>query len=250
MRKTTWTWCRETAPFSALAEPSTPAAFVVEQVTDKDFAIPKDAGFQYNPVDGEPIEVTRATLATTDFASIPRFMSWLVSRHGRHTPAALVHDRLIVDGMPFQDRQRADRCFVDMMDSLQVPPVLSRVMYSAVSLATRLHGPALAKAGIVSWAVTAAAGIAMLVAGIISATPWMIAVSLVLPLVAALFWGRQFNAGAVASYALPVVALPAVSALVGYWLYWIIETGIRLIREQFRHNADSELTTPIGYQGR
>jgi hypothetical protein len=250
MRKSTWRWCRETAPFSALGDPSTPAAFVVEQITDKDFAIAKDAGFQYNPVDGPPIEVTRATLAKTDFASIPRFMSWLVSRHGRHTPAALVHDRLVVDGMPFEERQRADRCFVDMLDSLQVPPVLSRVMWSAVSLATRLKGPVLAKAGIVAWAVTAAAGIAMLATGLAAVTPWMIALSFVLPLVGSLLWGRQFTAGVVAGYALPVVAVPAVSALVGYWLYWVIETAARLVRQQFRHNADRELTTPIGYQGR
>jgi hypothetical protein len=246
-----WTWCKETVPFSALKEANQPAAFVVEQVSDKDFAIPMGAGFQYNPSDGsQPILVTRTTLETTDFASIPRYMSWLVSRHGRHTPAALVHDRLVVDKMPFEQRKRADRCFLVMLDSLQVPPVLSRVMWAAVSLATRLHGPAVAKAGMAAWAVTAVAGIATFVAGLVTATPWMIVLALLLPLVASLFWGRQFAAGVIAGYALPVVAVPAIGSLLGYWLYWLIETTVRLVRQRLRHNAGTELTSPIGYQGR
>ena len=49
-------------------------------------------------------------------------MSWFVSRYGRHTPAALVHDELVTDGMEFEARKRADRVFLQMLDDLDVPP--------------------------------------------------------------------------------------------------------------------------------
>jgi hypothetical protein len=177
-------------------------------------------------------------------------MSWLVSRHGRHTPAALVHDQLVKDGISFEERQRADRCFVEMMDATQVPFVLSRVMGTAVSLATRWRGPLLAKVGIVLWGLLAGVGIAALIVGLITLTPWLIALSFLLPALGGLLWGRQFVAGVVGGYALPVIAAPAVAALLGYWVYWMIEMAVRGIRSLFHHNADKELPTPIGYQGR
>ena len=177
MRRAMWEWGKQTAPFSALDDATKPAAFVVEQISDKEFAIPMDLGFRYNPPEQDYITVTRKTLPSTDFASIPRYMAWLVSRHGRHTPAALVHDQLVKDGITFEERQRADRCFVEMMDELQVPFVLSRVMGTAVSLATRWRGPMLAKVGVVLWGVLAAVGIAALVVGLATMTPWLIALS-------------------------------------------------------------------------
>src|SRR5215213_7385289 len=100
-----WTWVTDTAPFSQLDDVQVPASFVVEQITDKEFRIPAGLGFQYNPShDGAVIRVTPESLPTTDFASIPRYMAWFVSRHGRHTPAAFVHDQLVTPGMPFEDR--------------------------------------------------------------------------------------------------------------------------------------------------
>jgi len=250
MRRAMWEWGKQTAPFSALDDATKPAAFVVEQISDKEFAIPMDLGFRYNPPEQDYITVTRKTLPSTDFASIPRYMAWLVSRHGRHTPAALVHDQLVKDGITFEERQRADRCFVEMMDELQVPFVLSRVMGTAVSLATRWRGPMLAKIGVVLWGVLAAVGIAALVVGLATMTPWLIALSLVLPVVGGLLWGRQFVSGVIGGYALPVVGGPAIAALLGYWVYWVIEMAVRGIRSLFHHDTDKELATPIGYQGR
>ena len=250
MRPTPWAWREDTAPFSTLDRPDWPAAFVVEQVTDKDFTIPSEAGFQYNSPTGRTISVTGATLPNTDFTSIPRYISWLVSRHGRHTPAALVHDQLVVRDMSFAKRQDADRCFVEMMDALQVAPVLSRVMWAAACLATRWSGPLRAKLGVVAWGLTAAAGIATLVVGIVTATVWIVVVALLLPLVGALFWGRQFTAGVVGGYALPVIAIPTLAAVVGYSAYWLVETAVRLVRRLRHPKADVELAAPIGFQGR
>ena len=250
MSKVPWRWLDHTEPFSAIGEVRKPAHFVVEQISDKDFRLPAGTGFQYNP-DGEaPITVTPTTLPSTDFASIPRYMSWLVSRYGRHTPAALVHDRLVVDGMPFEDRKHADRRFLTMMDDLDVPPVLSRVMWSAVTLATRLGGPAAVRTGMVAWGAAALAGIGLLTDGIVAGHPGLIVVALVAPAPAALLWGNQFWAGLVGGYALPVVALPALASVLGYWAYWIIEQGVRIGRKGFAHNRGAELPRPIGYQGR
>lgn len=244
-----WQWVVKTAPFSALDDLERPARFVVEQISDKDFRLPTGFGFQYNPDGEQPIEVSGATLPTTDFASIPRYMSWLVSRHGRHTPAALVHDRLVEPGMSFEERRRADLRFRDMMDDLEVPPVLSRVMWAAVTLATR-SGDRRAKVGIYSWMASSLLGLGLLVAGVVSLTPWMIVSALFAPFVAAALWGSQYWAGVVAGLALPVVALPALASLVGYWTYWLIERSVKAARQRLKPNHAKELPEPIGYQGR
>jgi len=245
-----WAWLTHTDPFSALELRDNPASFVVEQITDKDFRIPSGLGFQYNRDGDDAITVTCDTLPCTDFASIPRYMSWFVSRHGRHTPAALVHDQLITDGMDFEERKRADRLFLEMMDDLEVPPVQSRVMWTAVTLATRLHGTLAAKAGIAAWAGVAAAGIILLVWGLVTVTPWMIVVALAGPAVAALLWGDQRRAGLIGGYALPVVALPALASLVGYWAYWIVEKSVKIVRQRQPAYQGERLPEPIGYQGR
>lgn len=244
-----WRWLTHTAPFSALDDVTVPASFVVEQIGDKDFRLPEGLGFQYNPDGREPIRVTSESLPQTDFASIPRFMSWLVGRHGRHTAAALVHDQLVVPGMFFEDRKRADLSFREMMDALEVPPVLSRVMWAAVTLATRL-GDRRARVGIYAWAASAIVGLGLLAAGAVNLEPWLVVVALVGPFAAAALWGSQYWAGVVAGLALPVVALPAAASLLGYWAYWFIERGVKAARQRFKANQAKELPAPVGYQGR
>jgi Protein of unknown function (DUF1353) len=245
-----WAWTTNTAPFSELHEPTKPALFVVEQVSDKDFRIPIGLGFQYNPADGAPpLVVIHSSPETTDFASIPRYLSWFVSRHGRHTPAALAHDHLVVDGMDLNARARADRLFRDMMDDLEVPPVQSRVMWAAVALATRHHGPPWTRLGLVIWAILAAVGIGTLAWGLVTVNLWLILLALIGPVIAALFWGHHYPAGLIAGYALPIVALPAITCLVSYWIYWLIEQAIRLARRPRTPQPD-QLPEPIGYQGR
>jgi Protein of unknown function (DUF1353) len=246
-----WRWLDHTEPFSSVGDPEEQASFVFEQITDNEFRSPYGFGFQYNPCgEGEPIVVTRDTLESTDFASIPRYMSWFVSRHGRHTPAALVHDRLVTPHMSFAERRRADRLFVEMMDDLEVPPVQSRVMWAAVTLATRAVGTRLSLAGLVAWGVMAVAGLTLLVVGLVTLTPWLVLLALVGPAAGAVLWGRQYAAGLIAGYALPVVALPAGASLAGYWVYWLAEQATKLIRQRRKRNQGKTLPEPIGYHGR
>jgi hypothetical protein len=247
-----WAWIDNTTPFSAIDDVEKPASFVVEQISDTRFRIPAGLGFQYNfdRDDLPPIRVDGMSLDRTDFASIPRYMAWLVSRYGRHTPAVLVHDQLVTDGMPFEARKRADDRFLAVMDQLEVPPVQSRVMWAAVSLATLWRGTVVSRARLVIWAVLAVLGLGLLGLGIAMVTPWMIVLALVAPLAAAALWGDHYWAGAIAGYALPIVAVPALAALAGYLVYWMIERTVKAVRERFERNQGKELPDPAPYQGR
>lgn len=62
--------------------------------------------------------------------------------------------------------------------------------------------------------------------------------------------GEPVLARVVGGYGLPVVALPALASVLGYWAYWIIEQGVRVGRKGFVHDRGAELPRPIGYQGR
>jgi hypothetical protein len=161
-----------------------------------------------------------------------------------------VHDQLVEPGISFEDRKRADRTFVTMLDSLEVPPVLSRVMWAAVTLATRSGGTRASQVGLALWALIAAAGMVLLGWGLATATVWMIVVALVGPALAAVTWADQYGPGLIAGYALPFVAVPALTSLVGYWIYWLVEKAVKVARAQLPHNRHQPLPEPISYQGR
>jgi hypothetical protein len=238
-----WAWKTHTDPFWDLKVPTEQACFVVEQVSDVTFQIPDGCGFQYTPADGsDPIDVDRSTLPDTDFASIPRYMSWFVSRHGRHTPAALLHDRLVTDDMAFDDRKQADTRFLELMDRCGVPPVKAGVMWTAVTLATRWRGTAVSRAGLAAWGLVAVAGMAVLGLGLATLNPVLIVAALLAPAIASLLWGDQWRAGMIGGYALPIVAVPALASIVGDWVYWVIEMAVKLLRRDGRPG-------PSGYQG-
>lgn len=243
-----FTWTDETAPFFDLDD-GMPARFILEQVDDGDFRL--QASFRYCSPSGQPaIDVTATTLGDTDLASIPRFMSWFVSRHGRHTPAALVHDQLITSKATPDERIRADRMFLEAMDCLGAPPVRSRVMWSAVALGTRSSTRPWGLLSIIAWALSAVAGIALLIYGLVTLTAWPIVVALLGPLVGAAFWGREYWAGVIGGYALPLVALPAIASLLGYWVYWLVEQVVRFGRWLLPHNRQphAKLARPTKFR--
>ena len=62
--------------------------------------------------------------------------------------------------------------------------------------------------------------------------------------------GRPSSAGLIAGYALPVVAVPALASLGGYWIYWAIEKGVKVIRQRKPENRGEPLPEPTSYQGR
>lgn len=244
-----WQWVTQTSPFSAAGRPGTPARIVVEQIGDACFRPHPDFGFQYDPPDGSPpVVVTSESLPSTDFASIPGFLSWFVSRAGRHSPAALVHDQLVAPGVTTEDRAAADDLFLEMMDHLDVPPVRRSVMWAAVSLATRWSSRGLPRAAIGVWGMLASGGLALLVAGIVTGRPLWVVAALAAPVPASLLWGRKRRAGLVAGYALLPVAFPAASSALGYVTYWVIEEAVRRLRAVPEHQDIEELPTPVAYK--
>ena len=70
----------------------------------------------------------------TDLASVPRVLTWLVPRYGRHTLAALVHDHLQDDTTV--SPEEADVIFRDSMGKTGVPLARRWLMWAAVALRT------------------------------------------------------------------------------------------------------------------
>jgi hypothetical protein len=242
-----WAWTKRTGPFSAPGVPGSPARFVVEQTGDSCFAVVAP-GFAYN---GElTVVVTPETLPETDFASIPRYLSWLVSRYGPHTPAALVHDQLVSGGMPYRERRAADDLFLTIMRQIDVPPVSARLMWAAVTLATRWRGGAARRASVIVWGLLAVVGIVALVAGLVTGTAALVVAALVGPAAGAVVWTDRYLAGLVAGYSLPVVVVPAAVALAGYAVYWAAERAVRAVRSVLPRYRGADLREPLPYQGR
>jgi Protein of unknown function (DUF1353) len=71
---------------------------------------------------------------STDLASVPPALSWFVSRYGRQTRAALLHDHLI-DRTDVTD-ESADRIVRTALRDSEVPFLRRWIMWTAVSLAS------------------------------------------------------------------------------------------------------------------
>jgi len=67
---------------------------------------------------------------TTDFASIPKWLRWLIPPTGLYGKAAVLHDWLYRTGIV--SRRRADFIFLRAMRVLGVPKWKRRAMYRAV----------------------------------------------------------------------------------------------------------------------
>ncbi len=66
----------------------------------------------------------------TDFASIPRWCRWMISRVGRHGKAAVLHDYLCA--RKIVPRKVADDVFLEAMGVLKVMFIKRRVMHWGV----------------------------------------------------------------------------------------------------------------------
>lgn len=214
------------------AEDNSAPEFVLRQVDDTSFELTK--AFVYRPHSPRAeVRVNVETLPSTDLASIPWFASWFVSRHGRHTPAALVHDCLVHGSRKRRDmagRVAADQEFLAALDELEVPLVRSRVMWSAVTFGTRWHTDWVRRIALVIWLGAVVVGTAWFTFGVLTRQPLVVLGAAVAPLLGGVLWGRQYKAGMIAAYALLFIGIPAVACVVGYAVYWIVEQFVRLRR--------------------
>lgn len=175
----------------------------------------------------------------SDLASIPRFMRWFDNSYGVHTLAAIIHDRLIVEepnaGALGSDTL-SDRFFREMLRSAGVPWLKRWIIWAAVALRTRWAAGGLRRVSVCLWLVLAITGIASSVCAVGSAwfgwsapfDAWLLAVvAVLLPVASAPLWGRQFGASLMAAAAALWVLPAAAFAVLGYFVYQVLETLAR-----------------------
>lgn len=174
----------------------------------------------------------------TDIASIPRFMRWFENTYGRHTLAAIIHDRLIVSGRPNDGALASDilsdRFFREMMGSAGVPALKRWIMWAAVAMRTRWAARGWRRLTLALWLLLAVSGITLFVAAIGSALfkwphllaldPWVaLLIAVVMPFVSAPLWGRQLGASFLAAVAALWILPAAILAVLGYLVYRVLE---------------------------
>lgn len=173
----------------------------------------------------------------TDLASVPRFLTWLVPRYGRHTLAALLHDHL-QDHTSVSSAQ-ADILFRDSMGQTGVPLSRRWLMWSAVALRTQWKRGGLRAARVALWvAVFAVAAVALwttVALTLATSFGWAaiafavlaVAAVAVVPVAFSWLWGGQWKIGALGGMALMTFTVPVVLVVVALGVYvgveWLVE---------------------------
>lgn len=150
----------------------------------------------------------------TDLASIPWFMRWMINTYGRHTLAAIIHDKLITDkanGGALNSDVVSDRFFREMMHACGVPRFLRWVVWTAVAMRSRWAAGGVKRLKMILWGVVAAVGITSAIVLIADGSYLRaLGVGLAGMIVGAVLWGRQWGAAVIAAIALPLIAPAAV----------------------------------------
>jgi len=217
-----------TAPFFRVGG-AAPALINLRQIGDDTFAILDS--FEYRQEGALPFVVDKDVLTSTNLATIPTWLGWFMRRHGRHTPAALMHDLRVRESLPgpevpYGERVVADAAFRDALRRSEVRPVRAALMWTAVTLgtllSTRRSDPG--RFGLLlSWVVAAVLGIALLGWGIAQGDPVLILLALLAPALAGLLWERQWQAGIIAGYALPIVLFGSIPPYLAFTFCRFIE---------------------------
>ena len=247
-----WHFGGPTAPFFD-SEGHEPAGFVFEQISDDSFALVE--GIRYD--DGNAVVEVPGRTTITDLASIPLFMAWFVPVNGRHTPAAVVHDKLVRDSRTDSPdravrraasdrRSEADDLFLEAMAATGVPILRRRIMHAAVVMATRWQRGGIARIAMALWVLASLSGTVALVWSALSGAWVVTALSALAPLAGALLWGvRLYPAGVVAGYVALLIALPALATTAGYAVYWLAEQAVRVLAPGTK---TAETPPPAGYR--
>ena len=249
-----WKWDSDTTPFSTLSGQQ-PASFALQEIGDNDFKLLEPFG--YTSRNGKPmIPVTPHYLPGTDLASIPSFLGWFARRHGRHTPAALLHDELVTDDLESlpeparMERANADLLFREALVDSGVPLVKSWVLWTGVTLPTRWRSSAGAKIALATWFAAALAGTGLLVYGLWTTSPIPVAIALVAPALFAFLWGRAWPAGLIAGYSFWVVVFGSLPGWLAYQIYRGAEYVALDLRRLRPQNKGIPLPPPEPYTKR
>lgn len=173
----------------------------------------------------------------TDLASVPRFLTWLVPRYGRHTLAALLHDNL-QDHTSVSSAQ-ADVLFRDSMGQTGVPLTRRWLMWAAVALRTQWKQGGLQAVRVALWvAIFAIAALVLwtkVALDLVTDFGWeaigflalAVAATVVVPLALSWVWGGLWRIGALGGIALMTFTVPVVLVVVALGAYvgveWLVE---------------------------
>ncbi|MGH3387172.1 MAG: DUF1353 domain-containing protein [Nocardioidaceae bacterium] len=214
-----------------------PAVVRVRQIDRKSFLLESSMRF-IGPagVDGLPDEARTlrpedlGPEPITDLASVPSALRWFIGTYGVHTPAALVHDRLIGDtALPGVSDTDADRFFRFMLKAVGVRFIRRWMMWTAVAFGTRWRAGGIRRVTLLIWVVCAAAGMTAAYRGVVSGNWWLMLAAVVAPFVAALLWDRQYGAGLTAALSAIWVLPPTILGAVGFGFYWLLEHGLAFV---------------------
>jgi hypothetical protein len=179
----------------------------------------------------------------TDMASIPRFVRWFENTYGRHTLAAIIHDRLIVskhaNGGALGSDTLADRFFREMMRTSGVPLFKRWIMWAAVAMRTRWAAGGVRRLTLAVWITAAVIGTVTAIGSLMAAigtgnlfgwSGWaLIATSLVLTVTCAPLWGRQWGASVIAAITCPWLVPAVAVAAFGFVIYLAIEAVLERV---------------------
>jgi hypothetical protein len=181
--------------------------------------------------------VSPQQLPETDLASVPGVLRWFVGTYGLHTPAALIHDRLIgldppVDGVT---DQLADRYFRFMLHDLGVRFICRWLMWAAVAFRTRYAAGGAIRYLLGVWMVLASLGVGVFLYGVMTGAVWLAVGAALAPLLLSALWSRQYGAGLVAAYfAVPWILPPTAFVLVFYGAFRFAEWTLYRLRPRWR----------------
>jgi len=217
-------------------DPTQPATIQLEQVARRTFIL--RSSLRYTGATGVPNLPEAARVlrpsdlgdpALTDLASVPAALRWFVSPFDVHTPATLLHDRLIgsTNTLGVADPE-ADRFFRFMLRALGVRFIRRWMMWTAVAFGTRWRSKRL-RPLLVIWMLAAAAGMSTFVYGLLQLNWTLVLAAAVAPLPSSLLWGRQYGAGLTAAATAVWVLPPTVLATAGFAIYWLMEKGVSAV---------------------
>ena len=214
-------------------QPDQPATVELQQVTRKSFVL--RSSLEYIGETGVPNLPDAARVlrpenlgdpALTDLASVPSALRWFVSPYDVHTPAALLHDRLIgpTNDLGVSDLH-ADRFFRFMLKALGVRFVRRWMMWTAVAFGTRWRSTKL-RPLLILWLLAAVTGMSAFFYGLSVQSGWLVLAAVLAPIPACLLWGRQYGAGLTAAGTALWVLPPTILAAAGFWIYWLVEKAV------------------------
>ncbi len=165
----------------------------------------------YRHADGTPLDEDWRVVGPgfeTDLASIPAVMRWMVNSYGAHTPAALIHDKLIPGGSHEAD-VKADRYFRHMLADVGIPWVTRWVMWAGVAIRTKAQNGRRHQAALGIWALCALIGLVLFAWALVAGSLTLGLLSFVPVIPATVSWGGQWGVALIGVGALPFI-LPTV----------------------------------------